>query len=159
MLSEYHMQKTEEQDKEIWKLKLELNMLTAQLKAGLGNDAAELAQRYLKLQTHSASEIVKWKTISKELNSTLAKTNDRNIELEEQLYAAQSSDPGRIEELQEQLDEEQRLRAEDRAQLEELEIALDEAKHNRPGDETLEQLEVSLVCLACAFARYSYQRP
>lgn len=137
------LQKTEEQDKEIWKLKLELNMLTAQLKSGLGRDAADLAHRYLKLQTDSASAIVRWKTASMKLNSELTKANEKNIELEGQLaYAAQNSDPGRIEELQEQLDEEMRLRAEDRAQLEELEIALDEAKHNRPGDETLEQLEV-----------------
>ena len=130
--------------KENFDLKFELEMLRTQLANGVGVEKAQLMQQVGELQRNNASlkgDMSKFKKASRSLNETVIKLDNENQDLRNQLAAA--ADPETVIELEERLNEELDARQDLEARLDEALQELQELKHNRPSDESLDQIEVS----------------
>jgi hypothetical protein len=129
---------------ENFNLKLELEMLRAQLTTGVGKDKATLVQENTKLKNaeqHQESE--KWRKASVKVSDSLRKLNEDHLELQQRLADAEGTSPEVIEDLKDRLAEAERMRAEDRVTIEELENELADYEDRGNHDQTLDQLKVS----------------
>jgi DNA repair exonuclease SbcCD ATPase subunit len=131
---------------ENFNLKLELEMLRAQLTTGVGKDKATLVQENTKLKITNAEqhqESEKWRKASVKVSDSLRKLNEDHLELQQRLADAEGTSPEVIEDLKDRLAEAERMRAEDRVTIEELENELADYEDRGNHDQTLDQLKVS----------------
>jgi len=131
---------------ENFNLKLELEMLRAQLTTGVGKDKATLVQENTKLKITNVEqyqESEKWRKASVKVSDSLRRLNEEYLELQQRLADAEGTSPEVIEVLKDRLEEAERNRAEDRVAIEELEHELRDYEDRDTHDQTLDQMKVS----------------